>query len=97
MVTSSIRTVTTNDPYSLLITGFDVPFYNNNELIPIADMQDINNPKTDIEPVDNGQNFGVVYRFSFAGFNNPNGNIRVWLGYSGLTNPEAAYSTSGGL
>lgn len=88
----------TNDRYSFLITGLDLPHLNTGELMSLFH----DGPPTgggSGYAVENGCNYGVIYKISFNGFDSTvsTQNIRVKLKYSRLTNTAAVESNNGGI
>lgn len=88
----------TNDRYSFLLTGLDIPHLNSGELMSLYH----DGPPTGGSAgytIENGCNYGVIYKISFDGFTSVGStqNIKVKLKYSSLTNTAAVESKGGGI
>ena len=88
----------TGDRYSFLLTGFDAPYLNSGELIPLYhDGPPFGGESGYLIP--NSQNYGVIYKLSFSGFNTTTANeqIKLHLKFNRLTNPGAVSSHLAGV
>lgn len=83
----------TNNRFSFVLTGLMAPYFNNGELIPLYHA----GPTSDGSypngyTIENGSNYGIIYKLSFAGFNTTQSGkqIKLKIKFNPLVNTHAA-------